>query len=167
MISFDLELSKRLRTTEDIESLTDHCQRYIRDRWNGYAPPGSSTIVPLPLSIIDKPTNPWHATTLAILPTMRSPETVQWHKDLVYNTMWSFLCSVQQWNQDIGQPRRIETILMTGLGSGTGGISPRRCAQQMVLAIKHFFLSELGTRPRWDDHELKRRIEEIQVTEGF
>jgi hypothetical protein len=90
---------------------------------------------------------------------MRYPVDVRWHQDLVYNAVWSLLVELGRWNakaeaeveartstHDEGtetvtkttRRRRIERVLMTGLGTGTGKVSVARCAQQMILAIKHF-----------------------------
>ncbi|KAH7882506.1 hypothetical protein F5I97DRAFT_1931046 [Phlebopus sp. FC_14] len=156
----DFVLSRSLRKKKDnFWSLTNHCQSYIQDIWHGYAPPGSCTIVPLPQDVAGPGSNPWNARCLAISPTMRMPEDVSWHQDLVYNAMWTLLVEIERWNRgvataslsaadDVGRPRCegiIRTVLMTGLGTGQGGIGVERCAQQMVLAVKHFEAPLLGT----------------------
>lgn len=162
---FDLELSRSFKsTTSHIWSLTDHCQTYIHDNWYGFVPPGSCTIIPLPEDVRG-PQNPWHATSLAILPTMHTPENVSWHKDLVYNAMWTFLVEAQRWNRQLNVGKdgasTIRTVLMTGLGTGQGGISGKRCAQQMVLAVKHF-QQGLPKNIRWED--VRQRNAEIERT---
>jgi len=177
---FDLELSQCFKGAGgNIWSLTDHCQSYIHDNWHGFMPAGSCLIVPLPEDVRGAYKNPWHATSLAILPTMHAPENVGWHKDLVYNAMWTFLVEIQKWNrkldvggkeettlQDDAIPMSIRTVLMTGLGTGQGGISLKRCAQQMVLAVKHFQQQEqqqgCPIKVRWED--VGQRNAEIQRT---
>ncbi|KAF8871693.1 hypothetical protein BD779DRAFT_1575422 [Infundibulicybe gibba] len=42
-IMFGLELSRYLKGTSDLWSLTDYCQEHIHDKWHGYTPPGSCT----------------------------------------------------------------------------------------------------------------------------
>ena len=144
-------------------------------------PAGSCIIVPLPEDVRGPYKNPWHATSLAILPTMHAPENVGWHKSLVYNAMWTFLVEIQKWNRklDVGGSGKdgetttlgasIRTVLMTGLGTGQGGISLKRCAQQMVLAVKHFQHQQQQQHQqgcpinvRWED--VGQRNAEIQRT---
>ena len=58
---------------------------------------------------------------------------------------------------------RISRVVMTGLGTGTGGVSAERCGRQMVLAVKHY-LEGLPEKVRWDSAEEKRRMEELNAT---
>lgn len=169
-LRFDLELSRSFQGAGDIGSLTHHCQTYIHDNWHGFAPPGSCTIIPLPEGVRGPNKNPWHTTSLAILPTMHTPENVSWHKDLVYNAMWTLLVEIQRWNQSAGVGKdevyeitssSIRTVLMTGLGTGQGGISAKRCAQQMVLAVKHF-QQGLPINIGWED--VRQRNADIERT---
>ncbi|KAI0042828.1 macro domain-like protein [Auriscalpium vulgare] len=146
----------------DIYALTNHCQAYIRETWNGFIPPGSCSIVSLPSSVAG-PSNQWGTRTIAILPTMRTPQDVSWHRDLVYNCMWSLLVALQRWNEAHGPAERIRSVLMTGLATGTGGIVADVCAQQMVLAVKHF-QQGLPDHPRWPD-VLPRSREVDRTTE--
>ncbi|OBZ71528.1 hypothetical protein A0H81_08525 [Grifola frondosa] len=96
---FDLDLSRSFQGAGDIWGLSDHCQSFIRDAWHGFAPPGSCTIVPLPPDVSGPQNNPWHAHSIAIVPTMRTPEDVSWHQDLVYNSMWALLVGITRWNE--------------------------------------------------------------------
>lgn len=124
--------------TGDFARLTHHVQRVLHKRWRGFAPPQSCTLVELPADVSGTSGNPWGARVLAVLPTMRVPEEVNWHKDLVYNSMWTLLVEVMHWNESHGEDEQIRKVLTTGLGTGTGGLSVDRCAAQMVLAVKHF-----------------------------
>ncbi|KAG6834872.1 hypothetical protein H0H93_006792 [Arthromyces matolae] len=181
MLRFDLQLSKSLQSSEERNAevmrneeddsfsqwaLTDHCQTYLSKEWHGYAPPGSCTIVPLPDSVV-RSGNKWQASSLAILPTMRTPQDVSWHKDLVYNAMWSLLIALERWNRNNeDHPHRlISTVLMTGLATGVGGISKKRAARQMVLAVRHFQQQALASKLRWGDVE--SRNDEIRETEQY
>jgi len=166
---FDLELSRCFQGVGgDIWRLTDYCQTYIHDKWHGFVPPGSCTIIPLPEDVRGPHKNPWHTTSLAILPTMHTPENVSWHKDLVYNAMWTLLVEIKKWNQfAFGEGISIQTVLMTGLGTGQGGISVKRCAQQMVLAVKHWQQPQglpENRHVRWED--VQQRNDEIERTYG-
>lgn len=70
---------------------------------------------------------------------MRYPEPLKWHKDIVYNTMWSLLVELENWNKKSDdEEKKIRKVLMTGLGTGAGKIPSADCARQMALAVKHF-----------------------------
>ncbi|PPQ62766.1 hypothetical protein CVT24_000460 [Panaeolus cyanescens] len=213
---FDLALSRHLHMPAspgsveadgDFWGLTNHVQRYLEEEWNGYIPPGNCMIVPLPQSHPSQRTDNTSRShiygihALAILPTMRVPQDVSWHKDLVYNAVWALMSAVERWNRKahniidttrdtvdletctsppfgaLGEGetsnsymRRslsrspIRSILMTGLGTGTGNITPGRCAQQVVLAVKHFYYWGISERPRWNHDALKERNEEVEGT---
>jgi O-acetyl-ADP-ribose deacetylase (regulator of RNase III) len=81
--------------------------------------------------------NKWGARFVALLPSMRNGEQLDWHQDLVYNSMWTLLSSIMNWNRSHPNTR-IGSVLMTGLGTGAGGIPLTKCAEQMMLALKHF-----------------------------
>ena len=101
---------------------------------------------------------------------MHTPEDVSWHKYLVYNAVWALLVEIKRWNQSIAAGKdgassssSIRTVLMTGLGTGQGGISVKRCAQQTVLSVKHW--QEQGlleSHVRWED--VQQRSVEIERT---
>jgi len=112
---------------------------------------------------------------------MRYPVDVRWHQDLVYNAVWSLLVELGRWNaeeveveatstRDDGTEtetkttrlRTIERVLMTGLGTGTGKVSAARCAQQMILAIKHFAQGGVPEDADWGD--VDSLIEQVDGT---
>ena len=64
--------------------------------------------------------------------------------------MWSLLAEIAQWNEAKPEEEHIRTVLMTGLGTGTGDVSAERCAMQMVLAVKHF-KQGYPDEPDWKD----------------
>jgi hypothetical protein len=99
---------------------------------------------------------------------MRYPVDVRWHQDLVYNAVWSLLVEIRQWNVDHLVPgpgdahrKVIKRVLMTGLGTGYGKVSATRCAQQMVLAMKHF-AQGVPDEADWDN--VSSLIQEVNVT---
>lgn len=96
-------------------------------------------------------------TSLAVVPTMRTPEDVSWHLDLVYDSMWNLLTAIWRWNlgerPDGAVP--IRRVLMTGLATGFGGIGYDKCARQMFLAALNF-AKGWGDCPRWDSLLLDR-----------
>lgn len=121
-------------------------QNVLHEQWLGYAPPGSCTLVPLADDMAGA-NNPWGARIMAVIPTMRVPDDISWHQDLVYNCIWSLLCEIVKWNRTPNQ-EPIRTVLSTGLGTGTGELDHNQCARQMVLAAKHF-QKPLPVHPRW------------------
>ncbi|KAH7929074.1 macro domain-like protein, partial [Leucogyrophana mollusca] len=129
---FDYYLSAAFSPSKDIMALTRLVQSAIKSRYYGFAPPGSCILVP------DLPPNRFACRIIAVCPTMRLPTELQWHKDIVYNTMWALLVEIERWNQAANDDDKIKKVLMTGLGTGVGRIAPDVCAQQMALAVKHF-----------------------------
>lgn len=136
--------------TGNLGRLTHHVQGVLHKRWRGFAPPSSCTLVELPPDVSGEGGNPYGARVLAVLPTMRVPDGVNWHKDLVYNSMWTLLVEVALWNESHQGEEQIKRVLMTGLGTGTGDLSVERCSAQMVLAVKHF-IAGYPDEPTWKD----------------
>jgi O-acetyl-ADP-ribose deacetylase (regulator of RNase III) len=177
-IRFDLALSLAFQGqgTDGIKTLSRHVQRALRTRWHGYLPPGSCLITSLPSAsdIEDAGAgdgNPFGASCIAVLPTMRYPVDVRWHQDLVYNAVWSLLVEVRRWNTETGvrnsahdgtETKTIQRVLMTGLGTGYGQVSVARCAQQMILAIKHFVLGVVQEYADWGN--VDSLIKEVDAT---
>lgn len=148
---YDLQLSRAfMGKNGKLTRLTHHVQRVLRKRWRGFAPPSSVTLVELPPDVSGVGNNPWGARVLAVLPTMRVPDGVNWHKDLVYNSMWTLLVEVMLWNESHPGDEKIKRVLITGLGTGTGELSVERCAAQMVLSVKHF-IAGFPDEPSWED----------------
>jgi O-acetyl-ADP-ribose deacetylase (regulator of RNase III) len=152
---FDYYLAEAL-SPDDVLAPTAFVQTALYERWKGYAPPGSCTIIPLKGSSFEN--NLYECAYIALCPTMRIPESVTWNREIVYNLMWSILISLEQHNAavaEVGSGIRIQKVLMTGLATGVGGVSSVRCAQQMALAVKHFL--EATAHPdkwssmNWDD----------------
>ena len=186
---FDLVLSRTFQGqgADGIKTLSRHVQRALRARWHGYLPPGSCLLTSLPsasdvedmgASAGDTCRNPFGASCIAVLPTMRYPVDVRWHQDLVYNAVWSLLVEVGRWNTEMGvrnsahdgaetkaAPRTIQRVLMPGLGTGYGRVSAERCAQQMILAIKHF--AQGGVQEYADWGNVDRLIKEVNITLGL
>lgn len=147
--------------SRDPMRLTRHVQGLLHTRWGGYAPPTSCTLIPLPSDVCGRDKNPWSASVLAVVPTMRVPENVSWHKDLVYNSMWSLLAEISLWNRAKSDSERIKRVLMTGLGTGVGKVDKQVCADQMILAVKHW-VETLPEEVDWSD--VMARAKEVQDT---
>ncbi|EIW59209.1 macro domain-like protein [Trametes versicolor FP-101664 SS1] len=158
---YDMALSVAFTVERDIWALTNVVQDALRTQYRGYLPPGACELVPLTPALTAS--NPLGCTVLAVVPTMRTPEDVSWHVDLVYDCMWNLLSALWRWNNG-DRPEgaaRVERVLMTGLGTGNGGITYERCARQMALAAVNFARG-WGERPRWDDVE--PRAKEMDAT---
>ncbi|OSC98502.1 macro domain-like protein [Trametes coccinea BRFM310] len=147
---YDLALSRAFAVDGDIWALTNTVQDVLQDRHRGYLPPGCCELAPLPSALTAS--NPLGCTVLAVVPTMRTPEDVSWHRDLVYECMWNLLSAIWRWNKGERPEgaKPVKRVLMTGLGTGNGGIGYEKCAKQMCLAALNFARG-WGERPRWDD----------------
>ncbi|KAI0667571.1 hypothetical protein C8Q78DRAFT_981508 [Trametes maxima] len=158
---YDLALSHAFAVDGDTWALTNAAQDVLRERHRGYLPPGSCALVPLSPALTAS--NELGCAVLAVVPTMRTPEDVSWHVDLVYECMWNLLSALWRWNagERPADAGRVEQVLMTGLGTGSGGVSYERCARQMALAAQNFARG-WGERPRWGD--VQTRAEEMDRT---
>lgn len=155
---FDYFLAKAL-SPNDVPAPTTFVQAALYERWKGYAPPGSCTLIPIKGSSFEN--NSHGCAYIALCPTMRLPESVTWNREIVYNLMWSLLVALEQHNAavddltEIGTGVRIQKVLMTGLATGVGNVSGERCAQQMALAVKDFLDAsahpEKWSSLSWDD----------------
>ncbi|KAE8387727.1 hypothetical protein BDV23DRAFT_120619 [Aspergillus alliaceus] len=145
--AFDDAISRKFcRPHHPYDTLTRAAQTVLYEKWRGFAPPGSCTLVPFPKDM--EGTNVWGCKWVAICPTMRSPNKVSWDREVVYECVWSLLCQLEGWNRDRSEDR-IDNILMTPLATGIGGVSPQRWASQLILALKHF-VDALERPERWN-----------------
>ncbi|RJE24317.1 hypothetical protein PHISCL_03322 [Aspergillus sclerotialis] len=144
-------------------TLTEVSQNVLYEKWRGFAPPGSCTLVPFPTELVGK--NDWDCKWVAICPTMRIPTNVTWDREVVYECIWSLLCQVEGWNRD-REVDRIDSILITPLATGCGRVSKERWAAQFVLALKHF-VDALERPERWsqlDWREIDNDVVEVEKT---
>ena len=99
---------------------------------------------------------------------MRIPQSVTWHREIVYNCVWSLLVAIDAHNarvraraadgtsagNDLEAEREIEAVAMTGLATGVGRVPMAVCAKQTALAFAHFH--EATTNPeKWSALEWK------------
>jgi hypothetical protein len=101
---------------DGIKTLSRHVQRALRVSWHGYLPPGPCLLTSLPSASDVEDTgasagdrNLFGASCIAVLPTMRYPVDVLWHRDLVNNAVWSLFAEVERWNTEMG----VGTLRMT------------------------------------------------------
>ena len=154
----------------DYFTLTRAAQKVLYERWRGFAPPGSCTLVPFPKELCEGPgANAWGCKWVAICPTMRRPQAVSWDREVVYECVWSLLCQIEGWNRqhDAEAPdgdERIKNILITPLATGVGGVSRERWAAQFVLALKHF-VDALERPERWSELSWKELVQDAWEVE--
>ncbi|EGC48451.1 conserved hypothetical protein [Histoplasma capsulatum var. duboisii H88] len=160
-------------------TLTRAAQKTLYERWRGYAPPGTCTLVPFPEEIVKAGKALGGCRWVALCPTMRMPENVVWDREVVYKCVWSLMGEVEKWNREVREEggggeeggkearrRRIDRILMPPLAVGVGKVSKERWAGQAVLAMKHF-VDALERPERWgrlDWEELGKDSFEVETT---
>jgi O-acetyl-ADP-ribose deacetylase (regulator of RNase III) len=146
------------------DTLTEAAQRVLYERWRGFAPPGTCTLVPFPDELLGE--NEWGCRWVAICPTMRWPVRVSWDREVVYECVWSLLCQVEGWNRDCKREERIESILITPIATGIGRVSAAKWAEQFVLAMRHF-VDALQRPERWGAlswGDVTEEVEEVKAT---
>ncbi|KAF3396792.1 hypothetical protein DPV78_007763 [Talaromyces pinophilus] len=153
----------------DYRALTNVAQQKLYEQWHGFAPPGTCTLVSMPREL--RETNRWGCKLVALCPTMRTPDDARWDREVVYECVWSLMCEVDRWNSRntssssnlANGESRIDTILITPLATGTGGVSREKWALQFVLALKHFVDAqkrpERWSRLRWEDLKEAKEVE--------
>lgn len=165
----------------DYNTLTKAVQKVLYDRYKGFAPPGTCTIIEIPDALKD--VNPWGCHLLALCPTMRTPMyEVNWDREVVYECIWCLLNEIYRWNEESNNnnnnnlttgegkegngKKPIKRILMTPLGTGIGKISKERWAAQTVLAMKDFVNAlenpQLWSQLDWGD--IAQLYEDVEKT---
>ncbi|OOF92057.1 hypothetical protein ASPCADRAFT_8921 [Aspergillus carbonarius ITEM 5010] len=139
---FDDAISRAFSPKQDYLALTRHVQSILYDENRGFLPPGSCKLFTIPEEFDPLSNNIWGTRYLALCPTMRMPGDARWDREVVYECLWGLFCEVERWNRGVGEGRvqgkRIESMLMTPLGTGCGFVSAERWARQMILAIRHY-----------------------------
>ncbi|KAH7123106.1 hypothetical protein EDB81DRAFT_226398 [Dactylonectria macrodidyma] len=170
--AFDDAISRTLSPVDDYLALTRTVQKQLYEEHRGFAPPGTCTLVHIPNEFHSRSRNIWGTKRIAICPTMRVPDNVQWDREVVYECVWSLLCAVDKHNRllDLGHPReqafKINNILMTPIATGVGRVSPKRWAEQVVLALKHF-VEALDNPDKWSAlewHDFMKHADEVKLT---
>lgn len=156
-LRFDQVLSDVLAPADDPDALTRTAQNVLYRRWRGFAPPGTCTLIPL----ADTPCHPnvFNCRYIALCPTMRFPSNVTWHREIVYNCVWSLLVAIDEHNARASEtdsgPTPIASVGMTGLATGIGGVPASVCGRQTALAFAHY--QDASSHPEkwsslsWDD----------------
>ena len=76
---------------------------------------------------------------------MHQPENIAWDRLVVYNAVWSILTTISGHNGSKTEHLHsnhpwspIRSVLVPGLGTGTGNIPYERFASQFGLAVRNF-----------------------------
>lgn len=154
--AFDDAISRALSPADDYLALTHVAQATLYRQWRGFAPPGTCTLVRIPDEFHERSRHgkSWGTKRVALCPTMRRPGDVRWDREVVYECVWSLLCTIGNHNDrlvgeatetenaggenTVSDDEEIQSILMTPLATGVGRVSPATWARQTVLALKHF-----------------------------
>ncbi|RUS15060.1 hypothetical protein BC937DRAFT_92953, partial [Endogone sp. FLAS-F59071] len=145
------------------DRLIPYVQRRLEDDWSGQQNPGTCTIVDLQELLVESRTTrsvsaQHYPRYLLHTPTMRLPEHLNSASDLVYRCTWAIFSAVRKHNSPHNlltpnaghHPTRISNVVMLGMGTGVGELSPESCAAQMALASKHFVESPVNGNPQED-----------------
>ncbi|KAK4616000.1 hypothetical protein CLAFUW4_10163, partial [Fulvia fulva] len=103
--AFDDALARTYGPKNDYEWITRKAQKVLYEKWRGFAPPGTCTIVPLEhqddagQSKVEMQ-HPWNTKYLLLCPTMRIPDLVGWDVEVVYECVWSLLCTIDNHNRE-------------------------------------------------------------------
>lgn len=150
---FDDAISRALSPRDDYLALTKVAQARLYDEWRGFAPPGTCTLLRIPSEFEARSKNAWGTKYLALTPSMRIPQEVEWDREVVYECIWSLLCAIDKHNAavdrgNLPKSEMVNSFLMTPLATGTGMVTAERWAAQAALAIKHFVDSKTN-RQKW------------------
>lgn len=114
----------------------------LLNRFHGELPIGMAVVVPT-----DHPKWPF----LVSAPTMRIPEPVPWSLN-AYHAFRGALVAIWNHNRVEGNTP-IRSLVCSGLATGIGRMSPRRCAGQMRVAWR-----EIDGRPRQGSFDMIHRV---------
>ncbi|KAG5938998.1 hypothetical protein E4U53_007913 [Claviceps sorghi] len=125
---FDDAISRAFSPQHDYLALTQAAQDKLYYEWYGFAPPGSCTLVRIPDEFAATSKNVWGTKYLALCTTMRTPQSVAWDREIVYESIWSLLVSIEKHNRRVlyvgrdsdGESIRIQSILLTPVATGIG-----------------------------------------------
>ncbi len=125
-------------------SIMEAIQTRILDDYLGEQPVGTSIIVPT--ANMDHP-------FVAHTPTMRAPMNIS-RTDNVYQATWATLLAVRHHN--LTSDHKIETLVIPGLGTGSGGVDYNEAGLQMRLACEFFLRPPEHINPSLAQHRHER-----------
>ncbi|KAL1596554.1 hypothetical protein SLS60_009202 [Paraconiothyrium brasiliense] len=140
---FDDALSRAFSPENDYLALTRVVQEALYKEHRGFLAPGSCMLVSLDDEKLRGSTETWGCKWLALCPTMKVPQRVDWDREVVYECVWALLAAVDRHNVSVNDgdgksETKVQNLLMTPLATGYGRWSAERWAAQTVLGMKHF-----------------------------
>lgn len=146
--AFDDAISRALSPKDDYHWTTREAQKVLYEKWKGFAPPGTCTIIPM---VCEDRKLPWGVKYILLCPTMRIPQPVKWDREVIYECIWSMLCSIDAHNKSTtDEDKKIKSILMTPLATGIGMVPYEQWAEQSVLAMRDFVKASQNPE-RWSN----------------
>ncbi|KJZ74314.1 hypothetical protein HIM_06320 [Hirsutella minnesotensis 3608] len=146
--AFDDAISRAFSPKDDYFALTRVAQSRLYQEWRGFAPPGTCTLLKIPDEFKARSKNVWGTRYVALCPTMRTPKDVTWDREVIYECVWSLLCSIDKHNRSAQEYDKIQSILMTPLATGIGRVSAERWAHQLILALNHY-VDAVANAAKW------------------
>ncbi|KAH9478651.1 hypothetical protein JR316_0009108 [Psilocybe cubensis] len=147
ILRFDQAISDALSPT-DPHLPTQLAQSLLYDRWKGYAPPGTCTL----LSLADTSCTPnaHGCAYIALCPTMRVPQDATWDREVVYNTMWALLVELEKHNrQAVASGSRESSIsnVHDGISGGAsdGTLTKELHSESPCTPIRTVLMTGFGT----------------------
>ncbi|KAK3673583.1 hypothetical protein LTR78_006488 [Recurvomyces mirabilis] len=163
--AFDDALARAYGPKDDYSWITRQAQEVVYEKWKGFAPPGTCTIVDLTTGSDGIPRNqqPWKTRYLLLCPTMRIPQPVSWDREVCYECIWSLLNAIFNHNRDAqnnnnNEEEKIKT-------TGAGAVSNKRWAEQTVLAMRHF-VESVQDPETWSRLQWRKALEDFREMEG-
>lgn len=132
------------------QPMVDTLQALIFNKWNGELPIGCADIVS---------TGHNEVPFLIAAPTMRVPMAI----DDTVNVYLSTRAALLSFQKELFHPDNFmpEILLIPGMGTGVGRVSPELCASQMKKAIDHVVLKKY-TAPETLEHAYHRHASLLQ-----
>lgn len=112
---------------EHFSGVEDKIQRYIREDYVGKFPFGHAQIVPT-----ESQSHPY----LIFTPIVERPG-IQANPCDVYHSLRAVFSQTSKFNKKVDDNRKIENLLIPGIGTGYGGLTPQKSAQILYSAYKN------------------------------
>lgn len=125
---FNLLINKKNKNQNtNIKSIQDKVYSEIKTKFLLEVPVGSSFIVETEIE-----EHPF----IIYSPTMRTPIELSINSNNIYNSTLSALTTAIKHNQN-NDNLKIKTLVLSGMGAGTGAVPPRIVSKQMFFAINN------------------------------
>ncbi|KAK9457970.1 hypothetical protein V1511DRAFT_508066 [Dipodascopsis uninucleata] len=143
---FDLVILQMFANGTSLKDTQAYVRNVHRRRWRGYQPIGSSYLIDMqPFMDAGAGSNKFRCRYIAHTPTMQVPAAIE-RPEVIYDCMWSLLNEIHNHNDRCKERTDfsmspIRSVLLTGLGTGTGHVNETLCAKLMISAYADFLHS--------------------------